>query len=279
MRRKRVRGERVGAGAAGTTAAVPASRPVGGPSGRQRGIDRVIEVLELLLRRRQPMTAGDIARALGAPRSTVYEIVNRLGEAQMLEAAGADGQVYLGRAMHLFGAAYLRGDAGLRRMGEALDALSAETGATVQCCARRGDKYVVLDCRDGAGAFRITSEIGAEVPLPWTASGRLLLGHLPDEAIAALLPPEDFRLPDGSILPVETFLAEVARARREGFSETTGLASSFTRCQAVPVFGRNGTADFTLCFVLPADSDVAQRARCLALLIAHAKALSHAGPA
>ena len=246
---------------------------------RQRGIDRVIGVLDLLLQQRRPMSAGDIARALGAPRSTVYEIVNRLLEARMLEVAGADGQVFFGRAMHLFGAAYLQADTGMRRMGEALDALSAETGATVQCCALRGDKYVVLDCRDGTGAFRITSEIGAAVPLPWTASGRVLLGHLPDDGIRAVIPKEDFRLPDGRALPVEQFLADVEQARRDGFSQTTGLASSYTWCQAVPVRGRTGVADYTLCFMLPIDSTAAQRTRCLSLLIDQARQLSHASVA
>jgi len=243
---------------------------------RQRGVDRVIGLLELLLQRRQPMSAGDIARSLGAPRSTIYELVNRLVDAQMLEPAGPEGQMFFGRSMHLFGAAYLQADTGMRRVGEALDALSAETGATVQCCALRGNKYVVLDCRDGTGAFRITSEIGAEVPLPWTASGRVLLAHLHDDAIRLVIPKEDFVLPDGRSLSVEQFLDDVACARRDGFSQTTGLASSYTWCQAVPVRGRGGVPDFTLCFVLPIDSAEAQRDRCLALLVEKARQLSHA---
>ena len=257
-----------------------ASGPGASPSSvdRQRGIDRAIGLLELLLVRRHPMSAGEIALHLGAPRSTVYEIVRRLTEARMLEPVGSGGQVFFGRTMHLFGSAYLEGDAGLRRAGEALDALAAETGATVQCCALRGDKYVVLDSRDGTGMFRITSEVGVEVPLPWTASGRVLLGHLSDEEICAFVPPGDFRLPNGSALPVQRFLDDVARARRDGFSETTGLASSFTWCQAVPILGREGRADLTLCFVLPIDSDAKQRERCLALLIAQARRLGHAGP-
>jgi len=240
-------------------------RPVRG-SDRQRGIDRAIQLLEVLQAEGRPMTAGELARAMEAPRSTVYEIVARLTAAQMLEAVGDSGRLFFGRAMHLYGAAYLRRDAGMRRIGEALDALSAATGSTVQLCALKGDKYVVLDCRDGAGAFRITSEIGSAVPLPWTASGRLLVRHLSDAAIRAFIPPADFRLPSGRSYPVDSFLHEVAEARTDGFSETTGLASSFTWCQAVRIVGRGGPAEFTLCFVLPIDTAAEHRARCLTLL-------------
>lgn len=220
------------------------------------------------------MTAGEIARAMNAPRSTVYEIIGRLTEAQMIEPSGADGQVYFGSAMQIFGAAYLQRDARARRIRAAMDALAAQSGATVQLCAVRGDKYTVVDCRDGSGAFRITSEVGVEVPLPWTASGRLLLGPLSDEAILALVPPEDFRLPDGGMLPVQSFLDDIAVARLQGHAETTGLASSFTWCQAVPLRNALGRIDLTLCFVLPVDTDPADRARHLGWLKAQADAVS-----
>ena len=72
-------------------------------SERRRGIDRVIMLLEALQRHRAPMRVGDMAKMIGAPRSTTYEIVNSLLEAEMLENVGTEGYVYFGRAMHLFG--------------------------------------------------------------------------------------------------------------------------------------------------------------------------------
>jgi hypothetical protein len=41
---------------------------------RQRGIDRVIDLLETLLHQRAPTRIGDIAHLINAPRSTTYEI-------------------------------------------------------------------------------------------------------------------------------------------------------------------------------------------------------------
>ena len=58
---------------------------------RQNGIDRAVEILDALLRLRAPAKIGDLAKRIGAPRSTLYSIVNRLTEAGILEAAGEEG--------------------------------------------------------------------------------------------------------------------------------------------------------------------------------------------
>jgi DNA-binding IclR family transcriptional regulator len=243
-------------------------------SERRRGIDRAIILLEALLQHRAPMKVGDIARMIGAPRSTAYELVNRLLEADMLETVGTDGHVYFGRAMHLFGWAYNHTNVFRRRIVEALDRLSADSGATAQLCALRGNKYVVLDSRDGPGPFRITSDVGVEVPIPWTASGRLLLGHMSDADIRAFIPAEDYRLPDGRLLSTEEFLGDVARARQQDFCETAGLADRFTWCMSAPIRDVDRRLTMTLCLVLPVDTPGARRADLLALLIARARGLS-----
>jgi DNA-binding IclR family transcriptional regulator len=240
---------------------------------RQRGIDRLIALLDALMRLRTPTRAGDLAREIGAPRSTVYEIVNRLLAADILEPVGEDGHVYFGRALHLYGQAYADTNAFYRRCQGVLNRLATETGMTTQVCTLRGAKYVVLDAREGAGLFRITSDIGAEAPIPWTASGRLLLGHLTPEEIRALIPPEDFRLPDGRVLSESEFLADVARTRTEGFSVTVGLADRFTCCLAAPIRNRDGVARSTLCFVAPADISRARRDELVHCLVREAKAL------
>ncbi len=155
-----------------------------------------------------------------------------------------------------------------------MDRLAAETGATAQLCALRGRKYVVLDCRDGTGPFRITSDIGVEVPIPWTASGRLLVGHMSDDDIRTFIPPEDFTLPDGRTLPVAGFLAEVAKARQQDYCETTGLADRFTWCMAAPIRRRPDQVTLTLCLVLSVDTPKAKRESLLALLRERARSLS-----
>lgn len=244
------------------------------PVERQNGIDRVVEILETLLRLHTPTKIGEIARKMAAPRSTVYAIVNRLIEADILESVGEDGYVYFGKALHLYGRAYAQANPLHRRCREMLDKLAAEESATAQLCALRGQKYVVVDTRDGSGLFRITTDVGVEVPLPWTASGRLLLDHMSAERIRTFIPTEDYRLPDGRLLDVEEFIRDVARAREEGRCETTALSDPYTTCLAAPIRDRRGVAIATLCFVIPADSTERRKRELLDRLVEAATELS-----
>ena len=179
---------------------------------RQNGIDRAVEILDALLRLRAPAKIGDLAKRIGAPRSTLYSIVNRLTEAGILETVGDEGQIYFGQAVHLYGRAYADANPLHRRCREALDRLAAQTNATAQLCALRGNKYVVVDVRDGSGVFKITTDIGVEVPIPWTASGRLLLDHMSASEILQFVPEEDFRLPDGRVVDAD----DLRRRHRTG---------------------------------------------------------------
>jgi DNA-binding IclR family transcriptional regulator len=211
---------------------------------------------------------------MGAPRSTVYAIANRLIEADILETVGEDGYVYFGKALHLYGRAYAEANPLHRRCREMLDRLATEYSATAQLCAIRGHKYVVVDTRDGSGLFRITTDVGVEVPLPWTASGRLLLDHMSPDAIRAFVPAEDYRLPDGRIIDVEDFVREVAQARADGKCMTTSLSDKFTTCLSAPIRDRHGVSIATLCFVIPADSAEARKQELLDRLVAAANELS-----
>ncbi len=240
---------------------------------RQNGIDRAIEILDALLRTHRPTTVGDLAKQIGAPRSTLYSITNRLIEAGILESVGDEGTIYFGQAAHLYGRAYADANPLHRRCREALDRLAMQTGATAQLSALRGNKYVVVDNRDGSGIFRISTDIGVEVPIPWTASGRLLLDHMSATEILDFIPEEDFRLPDGRVVEANTFVADIARARAEGSCMTNGLADRFTCCLAAPIRDRRGIAVATLCFIVPIDSQEEHKRELLGILVAAASEL------
>jgi DNA-binding IclR family transcriptional regulator len=73
---------------------------------RARGLDRAFEILQFLRLKRQPMRPNEIAQDIGAPRSSVYELVNLMLRQGILEYRGEDGRVFLGRKLYFLGTAY-----------------------------------------------------------------------------------------------------------------------------------------------------------------------------
>ncbi|WP_029007508.1 IclR family transcriptional regulator [Azospirillum halopraeferens] len=243
-------------------------------TGRARGIDRVIAILDYLHQRRGPVRIADIARDTGTPRSTIYEIVNRLVDAHWLEPRDGDGTVFFGPAMHFYGSAYLEGGDRIRAARGEVKRLVEQTGETAQYCTLEGDKYTVVLNEPGSRTFRISSDVGVKVPIPWTASGRLLVDHLALEEVKAFIPPDDFVLPDGRVTAPEDFVAEVARAKSAGYARTTGLVDRFTTCLAAPVRDVGGRCVATICLVVPADTGEDDLAAMIEALRASGRRLS-----
>ncbi|MCR8726108.1 IclR family transcriptional regulator [Frigidibacter sp. ROC022] len=228
---------------------------------REAGLSRAVQILDFLHAHGRPASPGDIARGLGAPRSTIYSLVRTLSDCGLLDANAGDGRVYFGRKHYLWGMDYMRENALLRQGRRAVDELAAETGETTELCMLHEGRYAIIHMCPGARPFRISSAVGLQIPLPWTASGRLLLSGLARPEVDRLVQDEDLTLPDGRRINREIFHAEIAEAAERGFCVTTGLVDAVTKCLAVPIRDSDRSVAATLCFVLPintADSTVTQ---------------------
>jgi DNA-binding IclR family transcriptional regulator len=242
--------------------------------GRARGLDRAFEILDFLRMRREPLLPNEIAMGIGGPRSSVYELVKLMLDNGVLEYAGGARRVYLGRKLFFLGNAYAE-HFDLGREAEAmLQMLAEQTRETAQLCMLDGNKYTVAMMREGVRPFRISSDVGEPVPIPWTASGRLLVSHLTDREILDFIPRADFILPNGALLDPSEFLAEVHQARADGYYTFDSITDTFTHCFAVPVCQPDGTCIATLCLVAPRDDALANRASYLGALQEAASRLS-----
>lgn len=146
---------------------------------RTSGIDRSLQILDSLSEQNRPMSAYELGKATGAPVSTVYRLVDELVEREMLSRR-PDGLVWLGPRLMRYGLSYRASIDLYAEARREMRMLAEVTGETVQLCARDGDMMAVIAMVEGQGHFRVTSDVGTRVPLNWTASGRLLLGHLDD---------------------------------------------------------------------------------------------------
>ncbi|ACS86879.1 IclR family transcriptional regulator [Musicola paradisiaca] len=242
-------------------------------SSRARGVDRVIDIFRQLHIARQPMTMRDLIDATGAPRSSIYELVSLLCEAGLVEQ-DAEGSVFFGREMHYYGADYMAHNDLIRRAHQLMVEIVAKHGETVQLCMLEGNKYTVVLSESNAHPFKITSDIGVRVPIPWTATGRLLLSNWSDSAILDLIPAEDYQLSSGKTLDKQEFIEEIRQAGKQGYCLTEGLSESFTCCMAAPIRSRSGQSVAAICFMISRDTSEERRQMLLQELITAGQTLS-----
>ncbi|WP_027168648.1 IclR family transcriptional regulator [Mesorhizobium sp. WSM3224] len=246
-----------------TTDGAEAEKPA---SSREKGLNRVLHILEFLHATQRAIGIGELAKGLNAPRSTTYTLVRELVDAGLLEMAGDGNRVYFGKKLYLYGMAYMRGNDLLRRGRQEVDMLSRETGETSELCTLQSGRYTIVHSSPGTRPFRISSATGLQIPLPWTASGRLLLAGLERSRIEAMIAEDDLVLPDGRKIELEDFIEDIAKARVSGYCMTSGLVDAYTKCLAAPVFSAPGKVEATMCLVVPIDTSEERTGELVALL-------------
>ena len=163
---------------------LPAAAP--GPAPALR---RGLGVLRLLGSRATPISAGTIARELGLPRSTTYELLTELAAAGFAVHLPSERRWGLGLVAFEIGSAYLRGEP-LERAGRpVLARLCLRTGATAHLGVLHGAQTLYL-AKDKAGVHgpTLVTEVGVRLPAALTATGLSILAHLPAEQVRALFP-------------------------------------------------------------------------------------------
>ena len=217
---------------------------------RTSGIDRALQVMDILTERQEPMSAYDLAKSAGAPASTIYRIVGELVERDMLSRSD-ESRVWLGPRLMRYGLLYRARMDMFAEAKREMQRLSQATGETVQICARDEGMMVVIGMAEGEGHFRVASNVGTRVPLNWTASGRLLLGHLPDDerhaAFAACSKPSH----TGT---AETDPDKLAAQSRTDFLNRLSIQMSSSEfavaCIAAPIRDESGACTATISVVL-----------------------------
>lgn len=224
----------------------PASR-----RSRTSGIDRALQILDYLQRYERPATAYEIARDIGAPLSTIYVIVDDLVEKEMLDRQDG-GLLWLGPRLYHYGLTYARSLDLLTVATQVMHELAESSRETIQVCGRDGDHMVVLAMEEGKDHFQVTSRVGTRSPLNWTASGRLLVGHLPDDERRALFARSARPSPTGRAETDEEALSQsAASALAAGLSIQAGESDFSVACIAAPVCDSHGACRATISIVVP----------------------------
>ncbi|HET6469567.1 MAG TPA: IclR family transcriptional regulator [Geminicoccaceae bacterium] len=239
-------------------------------------IDRMMEVLGLLERRPNGTTIRELVDALHLPRTTVYRILNTLQVHGMVRRSAAGSYALGPRLLAL--AARVLGDAQDYDLAALalphLERLAEQTGEGSKLSVLDGDGILVIAAAQGTRDYALTVVPGQRLPLHAGAASKVLLAHLPEAELAALLEKPLAGYTGRTLTDPRRLEAELARIRRQGWAQDKGEYAPSIQAFAAPVPDRAGRVVAALSVPWLAGADAARIEKIRASVIAAAGAIA-----
>jgi len=214
--------------------------------------ERSLRLLSLLAGEGRPLSLADLSAQLSLPKGTVHRLCANLLATGYLardvdERMFTVGPTLRRLAMDALNHGPLRG----LRHG-VLSALVREVGETCNFTTLDGTEVIYLDRVEARWPLRLSIDVGSHVPLHCTASGKLLLAHLPmrqRDAVITRIPLP--RLTPATITTPDELRAECEAIVKEGFSRDREEFVAGLIAIAVPVRDAEGTVRATVAVHAP----------------------------
>lgn len=190
---------------------------------------------------RQPAGVGEVARALGIPKSSVHRALVTLRDGGWVRSTGGELPRYVLTSRALSVGRNASPELGFREAAlPEMVRLRDATNETIHLSLRDADYVVLIERVDCTQAVRAYIALGAHAPLCASASGKAVLALLSsaeiDRVIAAGLP----KYTDRTIVDEAALRADLASTRRRGYARNTGEWRRDVAAVAVAVRGDDG---------------------------------------
>jgi DNA-binding IclR family transcriptional regulator len=197
-------------------------RSAAGPAYPIQSVDHALMLLDLVATRRR-LTIGAVAKYLDVAPSTASRLMAML-LAHGYVARDGDSRAYIvGKKLRDIGLAAVR-ELDIRPQTRPyLEALSADTGETVQIGVLEGQTVVFVDCVEGWHSLRVSSRVGELLPAHSLSTGKALLAELAVEDFLALYPREQLqRLTRRTTTSRSQLQRELALVAKRGYATSFG---------------------------------------------------------
>jgi DNA-binding IclR family transcriptional regulator len=178
-------------------------------------LDKGLDLLEALAAQPEPVSQADLARVLGRSPSEIFRMLACLERRGYIVKEPASGRYRL--TLRLFELAHTHTpvDHLLHAAEGPMRDLARRVRESVHLSVLSDGRLLVLSQVESQNRTRVSVEVGARFPVVRTASGRILLAHLAQEELRALLARDEEWGRLGAAAR-QRFLADLLRVRRDG---------------------------------------------------------------
>lgn len=198
--------------------------------------DRTLDLIELFARERQPLGLSEMAELLGIPVSSAHGLVKTLQVRGYLYEINRKLGYFPTRKLSMLAETIARANPLLDAIEPHLARLRDETRETVVLAKRQGDSITYLDSFESSQSVRFSPVVGETKPLHSTASGKALLGALPDSALDEFLGKAALeRRTSNTITDPAKLRQEIEKGRKRGWHHIEGENIPHLMSIAAPV--------------------------------------------
>ena len=212
------------------------------PKGPVRAVGKAMELIELLLTARRPLTLQELYARSGYPKSTIHALLSTLREYAVIEQT-ADGRYSLGIRLYEWGSAVSALWDVKQVARPFLERLAQSLGASTYLSVRSGDHVLSIDqCASFGAGLQVTMEPGLSLPLHATAQGKLLLSAASEAEVRRVCRITGLRpFTRHTLVTEEALLSDLAAIRQAGYAVEDGEYRVGLRAVAAPVYDSAGS--------------------------------------
>jgi len=201
-------------------------------------IESVDRALSLLLAFEETDTLGiaEASRRLGVSRSTAYRLLSMLEFKGFLRQDPRTKAYSGGPALLRVGLAAVRGMDLREHLRPLLISIAKEVDETSHLVILQRADAFFLDCVEGSRTIRAAARTGTSLPAHCTAGGKVLLAHLPDDRLEAVMAGTKLAaLTKRSLTSAKKLERELRQIRAQGYARNDGESETGLRAVAVRV--------------------------------------------
>ena len=203
-------------------------------------LGKAMQLLDLLLASRRPLSLAELTELSGFPKSTVYTLLSSMRAYSYIEQR-PDGKYYLGIRMYECGRAVSAQWDISQAARPYLERLAELTGACAVVTYLKDGHIIHLDQCAGRVGVQVLSEVGIRLPIHATAQGKLFLAGCKDAEVRALLGAHSLpAFTPHTLTSAEEVLAQLPRIRSDGYAVENGEYKIGLRAVCAPVLDPDG---------------------------------------
>lgn len=211
-----------------------------------RAIAKACTLLDLLTEAKRPLSLGELTKATGWAKSTVYGLLSSMRSCGLVEQDAANGKFSLGVRLFEYGSAVNATRNIIALAKEPMERLTKSTGESASLSMLDRGEALVLTHAEADSSFHIVSETGAHLPAFCTAQGKVLLSSLSDTAIRRIFETRYQAFTPHTVQSAEALVSEIRSVREKGYAIENGEFRIGIRGVAAPIRDHSGAIRYAI---------------------------------